>query len=59
MTKPGEWTLQMVADGTLEWRVHLSSGWVVARGTTDLRRQDATAANKTYMLGCSTRGGGP
>ena len=57
MTKAGEWLLQIVANGTLEWHVHLSSGWVVARGTTDLRRTDATSANDTYFVKATHAGG--
>ena len=57
MTKAGEWILQIVANGTLEWHVHLSSGWVVARGTTDLRRSDANASNETYIVKATHAGG--
>lgn len=57
MTKPGEWLLQMVQNGTLEWHVHFASGWAVARGTTDLRRRSSTAANQTYFVKATHAGG--
>jgi hypothetical protein len=50
MTKPGEWILQIGASGTLEWHVHMSSGWAIAHGTTDIRKSTNTAANETFVV---------
>ena len=50
MTKPGEWILQINEKGQLEWHVHMRSGWAVAMGLTDLRRDDESAPNQTYVV---------
>jgi hypothetical protein len=50
MTKPNEWLLQIVSNGTLEWHVRLASGWTVARGSTDVRKQTHSSPNQTYVV---------
>jgi hypothetical protein len=57
MNKPGEWSLQIAQNGRLEWHVHLASGWVIARGTTDLRKANDQTANQTYVVKATHAGG--
>jgi hypothetical protein len=49
--KAGEWKLQIMADGRLEWRVRLGGGWTTVLGSTVLRPGVAFVVKVTHAGG--------
>ena len=47
-SKSGEWCLQISEDWTLQWRVHLASGWAQANSTRVLRNDSSYTIKATH-----------
>ena len=53
-SKSGEWSLQISAEGTLQWRVCLASGWAQANGTRVLRNASSFVIKATHAGSLAT-----
>jgi hypothetical protein len=53
-SKGGEWSLSLAGDGTLQWRVHLASGWAQANGTRVLRNGSSYVIKATHAGSLAT-----
>ena len=47
-SKMGEWSLRLTTDGTLQWLVHLASGWAQANSTRVLRNGSSFVIKATH-----------
>jgi hypothetical protein len=47
-SKSGEWSLEISGDGTLQWRVHLASGWATAKSSRVLRNGSSYVVKATH-----------